>query len=131
MRSLTIKLIAFWNQLGLILLIKFWYVSNLNIILSLESGVGKEFLLCPLLTTISHLMGSSFISALRTLEEGCVIYCALIASASTGKSSALNLVKKALTCIENFLETPDSESKFLNGTFIFFSINFLIPIIIC
>lgn len=62
-------------------------------------------------------MGSSFITALKTLEEGCVNFTGLIATASTGKSSALKLVRKSLDEVEKFLEIPLEKSKAINGNF--------------
>lgn len=70
-----------------------------------------------MITAVSHLMGTSSIRALQTLEEGCVIYTGLIATASTGKSSAMNLVKNAIYEIENYLMVDDENSKFVNGIF--------------
>ena len=74
-----------------------------------------EFLIPPLLTSISHLMCSSYVTALSNLKESSVLYMALIANAGTGKSPALSIVKAALNDIEIFLKVKDEESKVLNG----------------
>ncbi|RNA03124.1 hypothetical protein BpHYR1_006468, partial [Brachionus plicatilis] len=68
-----------------------------------------------LLCAVSHLMGLSSICALKTLEEGCVVYTALIANASTGKSSALKLIKRSLLSVENFLKILPINSRLLNA----------------
>ena len=75
----------------------------------------------PLLTGVSHLMGLSQIKALKEYVEGMVVYGALIAEPATGKSPALNIIRKALVEIENFLAIPSESSKLVNGYFSFFS----------
>lgn len=63
-------------------------------------------------------MASSSVKALKTLEEGCVIYTGLIGNASTGKSPALNLIKRSVGSVEKFIKVPEVESRFLNGKYI-------------
>ena len=52
--------------------------------------------------------------ALRTFNEGMVIYSALIAEPATGKSPAMSLVRKALVEVESYLNIPQDQSKLVN-----------------
>lgn len=72
-------------------------------------------MLCPLLTGVAHLMGQSKIKALRTLEEGMVLYSTLIAEPATGKSPAMSVVRKALVECESFFQIPHENTKLVNG----------------
>ena len=62
-------------------------------------------------------MGSSYVTTLKTLEEGCVFYSGLIANPSTGKTAAMNIVKKGLLDIEKFLKISPDKSKSINGNY--------------
>ncbi|CAF1053816.1 unnamed protein product, partial [Brachionus calyciflorus] len=71
-------------------------------------GFCKEFLICPLLTRISHLMRKFFVSALASLEP-------LIANTSRGKSTAMSLIKKSLYEIENYNRISRTKSNLINA----------------
>lgn len=90
----------------------------------MENATTKEFLLLPLLTAISHLTQHSKIKALKNLEENGVFYSVLVASPSTGKSPAMNIVRKALYDLEEYLKTPPEKSLLINGEKSFFFLNF-------
>ncbi|RMZ95548.1 hypothetical protein BpHYR1_019686 [Brachionus plicatilis] len=83
--------------------------------LSKTNSISNEFIVCPLLTAVSHLMKKSDVTALSSLQEQCVFYSALIANPSTGKSSALSLVKKSLWELENYLNIPRNKSSLINA----------------
>ena len=88
----------------------------LNFLFSVSNSTSLEFVLCPLLSGTSHLMGQSQVKALKSFEEGMVVYSALIAEPATGKSPAMNIIRKALIQIEFFLAVPSESSKLVNGT---------------
>ena len=52
---------------------------------------------------------------MRTFEEGMVIYSALIAEPATGKSPAMTIIRKALIDVDKYFETPNENSKLVNG----------------
>ena len=60
-------------------------------------------------------MGISTVKAMRTFEEGMVIYSALIAEPATGKSPAMTLIRQALVDVDKYFETPNENSKLVNG----------------
>lgn len=63
-------------------------------------------------------MKKSFVSTLATLTEQCIFYTALIANPSSGKSTALSLIKKSIYEIEAYGKIHRSKSSLINGTFI-------------
>ncbi|RNA24789.1 hypothetical protein BpHYR1_001524 [Brachionus plicatilis] len=90
-------------------------ISNFLNSISTEHGTSTGFLLCPLITAISNLMGMSYVTALRSLKETCVLYTSLIGLASTGKSPAMKIVKDAYRQVEKFSSVPYEKSKFINA----------------
>ena len=68
-------------------------------------------------------MGLSTVKAMRTFEEGMVIYSALIAEPATGKSPAMTLVRKALVECEKFFQTSHENTKLVNGESLFKIVN--------
>ena len=83
--------------------------------LSLHNSSCLEFLLCPMLSSVSYCLQLTKIKAIRTLEESMSIYSALIAEPGTGKSPAMRLVRKALIDIEQHLNIGNENSKLVNG----------------
>ena len=82
--------------------------------LRLRKGLTVDFLLAPLLTTISHLMGHS---KLRTFEESydsLSTYTATVAQPSTGKSKAMEMIKLIYAQIENYFQVPANQSQMSN-----------------
>ncbi len=86
--------------------------------------MSLEFIIPVLLSSVSHLMGETIIKITESHEEACVMFTALIANPSTGKSQSLALFQKCLRKIENFnnsIKDPDDQllkSKIVNGKFI-------------
>jgi hypothetical protein len=70
-----------------------------------------------LISTISHLMNESTIKVADDHTESCVLYTALIANPSTGKSSSLNMLKNSLLDIELFEGVDDADSTLVNGNY--------------
>lgn len=88
---------------------------NFLFINRLRIGVPLEFLLAPVLSAASHFMGSSKISALDTFIEKFVVFSALLANPSTGKSPALKIISNSCYEIESTLGKEDKESNIANG----------------
>ncbi|RNA08529.1 hypothetical protein BpHYR1_031578 [Brachionus plicatilis] len=78
-------------------------------------SVCKEFLICPLFTGIAHLMQHSYVFTLTTLSEKSVFYSCLVANPSTGKSTAMSLIKKSLNQIEEYKKIPRKKSNLINA----------------
>ncbi len=74
-------------------------------------GVSIEFLLVPLLTAISHTLGKSSISMFSNKPEGFVIFSSLVGNPSTGKTSAMSVVKNSLINCERFLLRKNDDHK--------------------
>ena len=78
-------------------------------------GTSFEYILPVLLTSTSFLLNETIIRVDDCQNEACVIYAALIANPSTGKSSGMSLIKNALFDIEKYEKTSLRDSKLLNG----------------
>ncbi len=78
-------------------------------------STSAEFLAPSLFSAVGHLMSTSTIKALRTYSQSFVFYTALIGNPSTGKSTGMGLVKKALEKVERFNAVPSQDSKLVNG----------------
>ncbi len=78
-------------------------------------GTSFEFILPVLLTSTSFLLNETIIRVDDCQNEACVVYAALIANPSTGKSSGMSLIKNALFDIEKYEKISLRESKLLNG----------------
>jgi hypothetical protein len=68
-----------------------------------------------LVTSVCHLMAESSITISNDYRLSCIMYCALVANPSTGKSTGLNLVKEAVNGIENFVGIKAENSNLVNG----------------
>jgi hypothetical protein len=60
-------------------------------------------------------MAESSITISNDYRLSCVMYCALVANPSTGKSTGLNLVKEAVNRIESFIGIEIENSNLVNG----------------
>jgi hypothetical protein len=60
-------------------------------------------------------MEESSITISNDYRLSCVMYCALVANPSTGKSTGLNLVKEAINRIESFIGIEKENSNLVNG----------------
>jgi hypothetical protein len=85
--------------------------------------------LSPLLAAVSHTLGKSSVAMFPGYSQGFVLYSALLANPSTGKTNAMSLIKKALVTCEKILN-KDSESttNILNDMKKIFSIFVLLNI---
>ena len=68
-----------------------------------------------MIESVSHLMAESSIRATDDYMVTCVMYCALVGYASTGKSTGLNLIKKSLFEIEKLEKIPMEQSNLVNS----------------
>jgi hypothetical protein len=59
-------------------------------------------------------MGGSSISSLKNMRQGCVLYTSLIGQPSTGKTTAMSIVRDAVIDVEEALNINIEESKLLN-----------------
>lgn len=75
-------------------------------------------MLPPLLTTISFLLANSSIETFSNQHEGIVCYSCLIAQPSTGKTPAMNKIKRSLIKVENYFNVLSDDSQLTNGIFI-------------
>ena len=82
---------------------------------SIERGFSEDFLIIHLLTAVSHLISRSSISALVDYKQALVFYGGLAAYPSTGKTPAMDLIKKSFIAVEKFLEIDSVESPLING----------------
>ena len=52
-------------------------------------------------------------------REPCLLYCAIVANAATGKSNGLSILRKAIRDIEIYNKIDIKDSKVINGNNIF------------
>ncbi|CAF1002011.1 unnamed protein product, partial [Brachionus calyciflorus] len=83
--------------------------------ISFQSGVSIEFILAPLISSVSHFLNRSKIEMTDSHSENFLLYTALLANASTGKSSAMRIFTDAAYEIENKLGIEDSDSLIATG----------------
>lgn len=58
-----------------------------------RNTVSKKFAICPLLTDIAHLLEKSYVAAKINLTEPIIFYLTLMANPSSGKSTAMSVIK--------------------------------------
>ncbi|CAF1109751.1 unnamed protein product [Brachionus calyciflorus] len=90
------------------------FINNLGA----RHAICKEFMICPLLTSVAHLMKKSSVCSLVTLTEPSIFYSVLVANPSSGKSTALSIFKKSIYEIESYLKIPRVKSNLINGIII-------------
>ena len=73
-----------------------------------------EFAISPLLVAVSHLLNKTQVSALKTFVESMSVYAVLIAEPATGKSPAMNLIKKTLIKLEKYFNIAAIDSPRIN-----------------
>ncbi|CAF1091689.1 unnamed protein product [Brachionus calyciflorus] len=83
--------------------------------ISFQSGVSIEFILVPLISSVSHFLNRSKIEMTDSHSENFLLYTALLANASTGKSPAMRIFTDAAYEIENKLGIEDSDSLIATG----------------
>ncbi|RNA44246.1 hypothetical protein BpHYR1_047777 [Brachionus plicatilis] len=83
--------------------------------ISFESGVSLEFIVAPLISTVSHFMNKSRIRMTLSHSESFIVYTALLANASTGKSPAMRIFSQAAEEIEHKLGIDEAKSMLANG----------------
>jgi hypothetical protein len=71
--------------------------------------------LCPLIAALGFFLGQSNIEPFPNQKNGVCSYTALVANPSTGKSQALNLIKRAIGKVENYYDIPHQDSRFTNA----------------
>ena len=71
-------------------------------------------MLPALITAVGFLLGQSVIQPFPKSSQGICTYTALIANPSTGKSPAMNVVKKSIVKIEIFNNTAPDDSQLTN-----------------
>ena len=91
------------------------HLNKKNFVLIKRVGISLEFMLPCLLSTTSFLMSDSRIQASIDHYETSVMYTALIANPSTGKSTSIKLIRRSLREIEMFDEIEEDDSKLVNG----------------
>ena len=67
-------------------------------------------------------MGSVTIGAIKNLVQGCVLYTTLIGQPSTGKTTAMSLVRDAVYEVEEAIGLNLKNSKLINSN-LTFSVN--------
>ena len=92
-----------------------FFISNL--MFSTRSGTSIEFLLAPLFTSTCFLMGETNVERDEYQKEPCLLYCAVVANAATGKSAGLSIFKKTLRDIEIYNNIDIKDSKVMNGKY--------------
>ena len=90
-------------------------LENFLDLIALHNSSCLEFLLSPLITAVSYSLQQSQINAVRTMEESMSIFTVLVAQPSTGKSPAMNLVRKSILEIERHNGVRHEDSKLVNG----------------
>ena len=60
-------------------------------------------------------MGASTIAALKNLVQGCVLYTSLIGQPSTGKTTAMPLVRDTVYVVEDAIGLNAKNSKLINS----------------
>ena len=63
-------------------------------------------------------MGSVTIGALKNLVQGCVLYTTLIGQPSTGKTTAMSIVRDAVYEVEEAIGLNLKNSKLINSNLI-------------
>ena len=71
-------------------------------------------MLCPILTALGFFVDRATVQPFPNKTQGICTYSALIANPSTGKTPALNLIKKAILKIEAYFQVVAHESKLTN-----------------
>ena len=64
-------------------------------------------------------MGASSITALKNINQGCVLYLTLIGKPSTGKTTAMSMVRDAVYDVEVATQIKEEDSKLINSWFKF------------
>ena len=70
------------------------------------------------LTATSFLLKETIIKVDDYQFESCVMFTALIANPSTGKSTGMNLIKNALLDIEKYEKVLLPDSNLINGNYL-------------
>jgi hypothetical protein len=60
-------------------------------------------------------MGASTIAALKNRVQGCVLYTSSIGQPSTGKTTAMSLVRDAVYVVEDAIGLNAKNSKLINS----------------
>ena len=62
-------------------------------------------------------MGETNVEIDEYQKEPCLLYCAVIANAATGKSNGLSIIRKAIRDIEVYKKIEIKDSRVINGNF--------------
>ena len=82
--------------------------------LRIKHKLHVDFILAPLISTISHLMGHSKIKSFDESFQSLSSYTAIVGQPSTGKTIALDLIKSAFVDIELYYQVEASRSEVSN-----------------
>lgn len=63
-------------------------------------------------------MGETNVEIDEFQKEPCLLYCAIVANAATGKSNGLSILRKAIRDIEIYNKIDIKDSKVTNGNFL-------------
>jgi hypothetical protein len=63
-------------------------------------------------------MGETNVEIGEFQKEPCLLYCAIVANAATGKSNGLSILRKAIRDIEIYNKIDIKDSKVINGNFL-------------
>lgn len=67
---------------------------------SIPHGSNIEFVLAPMMAALAFLLAHSAVKPFDCGQQGVCIYSALIATPSTGKSPAINIIERLIARIE-------------------------------
>jgi ABC-type proline/glycine betaine transport system ATPase subunit len=77
--------------------------------------ISTEYIVAPLMTAVSHLMGRAEVHALGTYENGIAMASFIIGDVGSGKTTALSMIQGCLEKIDDALFIDQLERKSLNG----------------
>jgi hypothetical protein len=77
-------------------------------------GTSIEFIIAPLITTTGFYLSNSSYEPFPNCQVGIVTFAALIAHPSTGKTLALNIVKKAMNTVQKYFNPECRNSQIAN-----------------
>jgi hypothetical protein len=83
----------------------------------MTKGISEEFLVTQFLVAISHMLSKCSINALVDFHQGFACYAGLAAYPASGKSPAIDIIKKSVIDIEDFLEVQHEDSQLVNAEF--------------
>ena len=96
-------------------------MSTNFIYLSARAGINLEYMIPSLFTAVALCLRQSTVQAYNQKNK-ITLYTGLVGASSSGKTTAMNLVKNALYCVEDYLKIPADNSfiySHINGQAIY------------